>query len=82
MKSASILSVAVLDAALVALLSACAGVDASKPAAEAKALPEYRTGSHLPIRNADPQATDEERERAAEQVRALQRAGNPKWPRG
>jgi hypothetical protein len=82
MKSAPTVSAAVLGAAVVALVCACAGVDASKPAAQTKALPEYRTGSHIPIRSVDPAATDEERERAAEQVRALQRTGNPKWPKG
>lgn len=80
MNSASTLSAAVLGAALAVLFAACAGVDAGKPVAEAKSLPEYRTGSNLPVRNAIPQASDEERERAAEQVRALQRTGNPKRP--
>ena len=82
MNSAPTLSAAVLGAALVVLVSACAGVDVGKSAVEAKAPPEYRTGSHIPIRSADPPASDEERERAAEQIRALQRAGNPKWPKG
>lgn len=82
MKSSSTLLAAVLGTALVALLSACAGVDAGKPAGEAKTAPEYRTGSNIPVRSADPAATEEERERAAEQIRALQRTGNPKWPKG
>lgn len=82
MNPAHTLPAAVLGAALVALFSACAAVDAGKAAAEAKASPEYRTGSHIPIRSADPPATDEERERAAEQVRGLQRTGNPRWPKG
>ena len=82
MKSASTLAAAALGTALVILLPACAGVDAGKPAVEAKAAPEYPTGSNIPVRSADPPATDEERERAADQIRALQRAGNPKWPKG
>ena len=82
MKTASTVATAVLGTALVTLLPACAGVDAGRPAAEAKAVPEYRTGSNIPVRSADPTATDEERERAADQIRALQRAGNPKWPKG
>ena len=82
MKTASTVATAVLGTALVMLLTACAGVDAGTPAAEAKAVPEYRTGSNIPVRSADPPATDEERERAADQIRALQRAGNPKWPKG
>ena len=82
MKTASTLPIAALGAALATLLAACAGVDAGKLAAEAKVAPEYRTGSNIPVRSADPPASDEERERAADQIRALQRAGNPKWPKG
>ena len=81
MKTASTLLIAALGAAIV-MLVACAGVDAVKPAAEAKAAAEYRTGSNIPVRSADPPASDEERERAADQIRALQRAGNPKSPKG
>lgn len=82
MKSVPALVAAVTGAAFVALLSACAAPDAGKPAADAKSLPEYRTGSHIPVRSAEPAATAEERERAAEQIRSLQRTGNPKLPQG
>ena len=82
MKTASTVATAVLGTALVTLLPACAGIDAGGPAAGAKAVPEYRTGSNIPVRSADSPATEEERERAADQIRALQRAGNPKWPKG
>ena len=82
MKTASTVVTAVLGTALVTLLPACAGVDAGKPAGEAKAVPEYRTGSNIPVRSADPAATDEERKRAADQIRTLQRTGSPKWPKG
>ena len=82
MKSVPALVGAVSSAAFVALLSACAAPDVGKPAVDAKSLPEYRTGSHIPIRSSDPPATDAERERAADQIRSLQRTGNPKLPQG
>lgn len=82
MKSVSAFAAAISGTALIALLSACAAVDAGPPAAEAKPAPEYRTGSHIPIRTSDLPATAEERERAADQIRSLQRTGNPKLPQG
>jgi hypothetical protein len=82
MKSKATLAAAVIGTSVVNLLSACAGVDAGKPAGEAKGAPEYRTGSHIPIRSADPQTTPEDREKTLEQVRNLQRVGNPKLPQG
>ena len=76
----SILLSAVL---LGSVLGGCASgpQDAADPQANRGEL-TFRTGSNIPVRSADAPATDEERERAADQIRALQRAGNPKWPKG
>jgi predicted outer membrane protein len=68
MTSASARSVAVIAAVLAV---ACAAVD-DKTAAEPKATREYRTGSNIPVKAAPP-ATDEERARAADQLRDAQR---------
>ena len=75
MKSALTLPAVVLGATLAALASGCAGVDDGKSSAEAKAPREYRTGSNIPVKDAAAPATAEERERAAEQIRSLQRTG-------
>ena len=82
MKSVPAFAAAVSGTVLVASLAACAAVDAGLPAAETRVTPEYRTGSHIPIRSSDPPANAEERERAGEQIRSLQRTGNPKLPQG
>ena len=79
MKSALTLPAAVLGAALAALASGCAGFD--DKTAEAKAPREYRTGSNIPVKDSAPAATAEERERAAEAIRSLQRTGSSGPPK-
>lgn len=81
MKFALALPAVVLGAAFVALVCACAVVDDGKSTAEAKAPREYRTGSNIPTKDTNPPATNEERERAAEQIRALQRTGSTGKPK-
>ena len=68
-------------AAAAMLFSGCAGID-DKSAAEAKPAREFRTGSNIPIKDTAPPATPEERERTAEQIRALQRMGPMGKPGG
>ena len=54
---------------------ACAAVDdGNKGAAEPVSQREYRTGSNIPVRDAKP-TTEEERARAVEQAREMQRNG-------
>ncbi len=72
MKSALALCSVVLGATLAA---GCAGVD-DKTATEAKAPREYRTGSNIPVKDPTPAATPEERERALEEIRRIQRTGS------
>jgi type IV pilus biogenesis protein CpaD/CtpE len=61
-------------AVLVAALAVgCAAVDeGNKGPAEPVSQREYRTGSNIPVRDVKP-ATEEERARAVEQARELQR---------
>lgn len=66
--------------ALAALSGGCANVDADRAAPEAKAQREYRTGSNIPVKGENAPATPEERERAAEQIRAIQRTGSSGKP--
>jgi hypothetical protein len=68
MISASTRSLAVLVAALAV---GCAAVD-DKIAVEPKAQREYRTGSNIPVHDPKP-VTEEERARAVEQARDMQR---------
>ncbi len=77
MKSALALCTALLGATLAA---GCAGID-DKNATEAKAPREYRTGSNIPVKDATPAATPEERERALEDIRRLQRTGSSGPPK-
>ena len=59
-------------AALMAVLAAgCATADTKAVNAETS-TPEYRTGSNIPVRGSKP-TTEEERARAAEQAREMQR---------
>lgn len=78
MKFAFTASAAVFGTAIVAL-GACTSI-AETPASEAKAPREYRTGSNIPAKDSAPPATPEERERTAEQIRALQRTGSAGKP--
>lgn len=56
------------------LATACAAVDGTAPVTESKAPREYRTGSNIPVK--EPKATTEEdRARAAEQLRQMQQGG-------
>ena len=66
--------IACAAAAAAMLFSGCAGID-DKSATEAKPAREFRTGSNIPVKDPAPPATPEERERTAEQIRALQRVG-------
>jgi hypothetical protein len=79
MKPAFLLPLVALGVALVASGTGCASVDDKSPA-EAKAPREYRTGSNIPVKDPAPPATAEERERALEQIRSLQRTGNSGKP--
>jgi hypothetical protein len=56
------------------LAVACAAVDDKASAAEPKAQREYRTGSNIPVKDPRP-TTDDERARAAEQLRQMQQGG-------
>jgi hypothetical protein len=57
------------------LVVACAAVDDNnKGPAEPVSQREYRTGSNIPVRDQKP-TTEEERARAVEQARELQRNG-------
>ncbi|MGZ5132572.1 MAG: hypothetical protein ACXWCU_17735 [Caldimonas sp.] len=79
MKPVFALPLVALGVALAALTTGCATVD-DKSAAEAKAPREYRTGSNIPVKDPSPPVTAEERERALEQIRSLQRTGNAGKP--
>jgi hypothetical protein len=77
MKSALALCTALLGSVLA---GGCAGVD-DKSATEVKAPKEYRTGSNIPVKDATPPATPEERERALEEIRRLQQTGSSGPPK-
>lgn len=81
MQSALTLRALMLGSALVAVASGCASVEDSKDIAEARAPREYRTGSNLPVRDPTPSATEQERQRAADEIRALQRTGSAGKPK-
>ncbi len=61
-------------AALTVLLAGCASTD-DKSAPEPKPTREFRTGSNIPVKDPAQPTTQEERDRTAEQIRALQRTG-------
>ena len=64
-----------LVAFAVALVGGCATAEDSKNVAEPKAPRHYRTGSNIPVKEAErPPMTEEERQRAVESMR---RAGRP-----
>ena len=65
---------------LAPLMAGCATGEDNK-AVEPRPASEYRTGSNIPIRGETPPATDQERERTAEQIRALQRTGSSGPPK-
>jgi len=72
MKPAIALSLVAFAAALA---GGCATVDDSKNATEPKAPRHFRTGSNIPVKEAEPPPmTEEERQRAVENMR---RAGRP-----
>ena len=77
MKPAFTLPRVALGVVAAALAAGCATVDEKSAAAEAKSPREYRTGSNIPVKDTSAPATPEERERALEQIRSLQRTGNP-----
>ena len=79
MKFALTLPAVVLGSAVAALTSGCAGFD--DKTTEVKAPREYRTGTNIPVKDSGPPATPEERERALEAVRALQRTGSSGQPK-
>jgi hypothetical protein len=61
------------------LATACAAVDDKAPVEEPKPPREYRTGSNIPVK--EPKATTEEdRARAADQLRQMQQGGAPARP--
>ena len=78
MKPSLPLPLVALGVALV-VITGCANVE-DKSTAEAKAPREYRTGSNIPVKDAAPPATVEERERDLEHIRSLQRTGNTGKP--
>ena len=61
------------------LATACAAVDEKDQVAEPKAPREYRTGSNIPVK--EPKVTTEDdRARAADQLRQMQQGGAPARP--
>jgi hypothetical protein len=76
MKSVLVLSTALLG---VVVTAGCTAVD-DKGSGEPKAPREYRTGSNIPVKDPTLPATDADREKAIDQVRTLQRTGNPGKP--
>ncbi len=73
--------VTLAPALLAAALAGCAAGGAPFDAAAVKAPREYRTGSNLPVRDPAPAPSAADRERAAEEVRALQKTTLPGPPR-
>ena len=62
------------------LVAACAATDPQIPGTTAtREAPEYRTGSHIPVRPPR-QSTQAERDRAAAQAEELGRSGNAGRP--
>ena len=76
-------AVLILTAAVTTMLVGCANVDTAGTQQNGPAELVYRTGSHIPIRNATPLTPEEKQKQAEDSQRSMQQmqrtgAGTPK----